>query len=77
MNFYLGSMPLNPKVIVYMLSILVIFAANSSDLRRTILAYVLMLFSVANAELIINPSLISKASLASRIALYNLLRGYN
>jgi len=77
MNFYLSFMPLNLKVIVYILSILVIFAANSGDLKRTILAYILTSFFVANAKLIINLSLISKASLVSRIALYNLLRGCN
>lgn len=74
MNFYLGSMSSNPKVVVYILSISVIFTANSSDLGRTILAHVLTSFSVANAELIINPSLILKASLASRMALQDLLR---
>ena len=75
MNFYLGSGSSNPKVVVYMLSISVTFAANSGDLGRSILAHVLTSSSVANADVIINPSLISKASLVSRIALQDLLRG--
>jgi hypothetical protein len=60
-----------------MLSILVTFTTNSGDLRRSILAYVLTSSHVTNANIIINLSLISKASLASRIALQDLLRGYS
>jgi hypothetical protein len=75
MNFYFGSGSSNPKVVVYMLSISVTFAANCGDLGRSILAHVLTSSSVANADVIINPSLISKASLASRMALQDLLRG--
>jgi len=52
-----------------MLFILVTFAANSGNLRRSILAYILTLSYIINANIIINLSLISKASLASRIAL--------
>ena len=72
MNFYLSSRSLNPKftlIVVYILSILVTFITNSSDLGRSILAYILTLSSVTNIDVIINPSLISKASLVSRIAL--------
>jgi hypothetical protein len=60
---------------VYMLSILVTFAANSGDLGRSILTHVLTSSSVIKVNVIINPSLISKASLALRIALQDLLRG--
>jgi hypothetical protein len=60
-----------------MLSILVTFIANSGDLRRSILAHVLTSSFVINANVIINPFLISKASLASRIALQDLLREYD
>jgi len=58
-----------------MLFILVTFAANSGNLRRSILAYILTLSYIINANIIINLSLISKASLVSRIALQDLLRG--
>ena len=75
MNFYLSSGSSNPKFVMYMLSILVTFAANSGDLGRSILAYVLTLSSVVNANVIVNLFLISKASLASRMALQDLLRG--
>jgi hypothetical protein len=78
MNFYLGSRSSKAKfnpIVVYMLSISVTFAANSGDLGRSILAHVLTSSSVANADVIVNPSLISKASLASRMALQDLLRG--
>ena len=75
MKFYVGSWSLNPKVVVYMLSISVTFAANCGDLGRSILSHVLTSSSVANADVMINPSLISKASLASRMALQDLFRG--
>jgi len=57
-----------------MLFILVTFAINSGDLKRSILAYVLTLSFIANVNVIINLSLISKASLVLRIALQDLLR---
>jgi len=60
-----------------MLFILVTFVTNSSDLRKSILAYILTLSFVINANIIINLSLISKASLVLRIALQDLLKGYN
>jgi hypothetical protein len=71
-NYLLGSCALNAKftlIFVFVLSISATFAANSSDLRRNILAYVLSLSFVVNANVIANLSLISKASLALRIAL--------
>jgi hypothetical protein len=77
-NYLLGSCALNAKftlIFVFVLSILATFTTNSSDLRRNILAYVLSLSSVVNVNVIANPSLISKASLALRIALQDLLRG--
>jgi len=52
-----------------MLSILITFTTNSSNLRRSILAYILTLSFIANVNIIINLSLILKASLVSRIAL--------
>jgi hypothetical protein len=72
MNFYLSSRSLNPKftlIIIYILSILVTFTTNSGNLERSILAYILTSSSIINIDVIINPSLISKASLVLRIAL--------
>jgi hypothetical protein len=77
-DFLLGSCALNAKftpIFVFVLSILATFTANSSDLERNILAHVLSSSSVVNANVIANPSLISKASLALRMALQDLLRG--
>ena len=74
MNFYLDSGSSNPKFVIYILSISVTFTTNSSNLERNILAYILISFSVINTDMIINPFLISKASLASRMALQDLLR---
>jgi hypothetical protein len=74
----LGSRVSNAKftpIFVFVLSISVTFAANSGDLGRNILAHVLSSSSVVNANVIANPFLISKASLASRMALQDLLRG--
>jgi hypothetical protein len=79
-DFLVGSYALNAKftlIFVFMLSILATFPTNSGNLRRIILAYVLSLSSIANANVIINPSLILKASLALRIVLQDLLRGYD
>jgi threonine/homoserine/homoserine lactone efflux protein len=69
MNFYFSFKSLNPKFVIYMLSILVTFIANSNNLKRSILAYVLTFSFVTNINVIINLSLISKVSLISRIAL--------
>ena len=77
-DYLLGSCASNAKftlIFVFVLSILATFAANSSNLRKNILAYVLSLSFVVNANVIANLSLISKASLASRMALQDLLRG--
>src|SRR5208282_4506362 len=77
-DYLLGSCTLNAKftlIFVFVLSISATFAANSGDLGRNILAYVLSSSFVVNANVIANPSLISKASLASRMALQDLLRG--
>jgi hypothetical protein len=71
-NFLVSSHALNVKftlIFMFILSILVTFLANSSDLKRIILAYVLSLSFVINANVIANPSLISKASLALRMVL--------
>lgn len=72
MNFYLSSKSLNTKftlIFMYILSISVTFTTNSGDLRRNILAYILSSSSVINIDMIINPSLISKASLVLRMTL--------
>jgi hypothetical protein len=71
-DFLVGSCALNTKftlIFVFVLSISATFPASSGDLRRIILAYVLSSSSVVNINVIINPSLISKASLASRMVL--------
>jgi hypothetical protein len=77
-DFLLSSCALNAKftlIFMFVLSILATFTTNSSNLRRNILAYVLSSSSIVNANVIANPSLISKASLALRMALQDLLRG--
>jgi hypothetical protein len=77
-DFLVGSRASNAKftlIFVFVLSISATFPANSGDLGRIILAYVLSSSSVVNANVIANLSLISKASLASRMALQDLLRG--
>jgi hypothetical protein len=71
-DFLAGSRASNAKftlIFVFVLSISATFPANSGNLRRIILAHVLSSSSVVNANVITNPSLISKASLASRMAL--------
>jgi hypothetical protein len=68
----LSSRVLNAKftpIFVFILSISVTFTTNSGDLGRNILAYILSSSSIINVNVIINPSLISKASLVLRIAL--------
>jgi hypothetical protein len=77
-DYLLGSCALNAKftlIFVFVLFILATFAANSSNLGKNILAYVLSSSFVVNANVIANLSLISKASLALRIALQDLLKG--
>jgi hypothetical protein len=76
-DYLLSSCALNTKftlIFVFVLSILATFAANSSNLRKNILAYVLSSSFVVNANVITNLFLILKASLALRIALQDLLR---
>jgi hypothetical protein len=76
-DFLTGSHASNAKftpIFVFMLSILATFPANSGDLERIILAHVFSSSSVVNVNVIANPPLISKASLASRIALQDLLK---
>jgi hypothetical protein len=69
MNFYLSFKSLNLKFIIYILSILITFIINSSNLRKSILAYILTLSSIININIIINLSLILKVSLVLRIIL--------
>lgn len=72
MNFYLSFESLNSKInpiIIYILSILVIFTTNSDNLEKSILVYILTLFYITNTNIIINLFLILKISLVLRIVL--------